>query len=66
MRDPKRISRIIAKIEKIWQHYPDWRLGQLVSNMQGGGPHDVFFLDDSTFEDLLDLELNNIKNTAKV
>jgi hypothetical protein len=32
MRDPKRIKRILNKIEECWNKYPDFRLGQLLIN----------------------------------
>ncbi len=32
MRDSKRIKRILNKIEKLWNKYPDQRLGQLLGN----------------------------------
>ena len=32
MRDPKRISNLLARLEKVWVAYPDLRLGQLISN----------------------------------
>jgi len=54
MRDPKRIPRIIKKLEKVWKKHPDYRLGQLVSNLLGPGPHDVFFPEDEEWEALLD------------
>jgi len=57
MRDPKRIPRIIKKLEKVWKKHPDYRLGQLVSNLLGPGPHDVFFPEDEEWEDLLDHHL---------
>ena len=57
MRDPKRIGRIVDKLERRWQQVPDWRLGQLVSNLQGPGPHDVFFMEDDEWEALLDAQL---------
>lgn len=31
-RDPKRISKIIKKLEKLWLKYPDMRFGQLLFN----------------------------------
>lgn len=34
MRDPERIPKILNEIEKIWQQYPDLRLGQLVLNLE--------------------------------
>lgn len=33
MRDPKRIPRIIKKIKKYWEERPDYRMGQLISNI---------------------------------
>lgn len=61
MRDPKRIPRIIKKLETAWELVPDWRLGQLVSNLQGPGPRDVFFLEDSKWEQLIDLFIEEWK-----
>lgn len=33
MRDPNRISKILDSIKKIWEKYPDMRLGQLICNV---------------------------------
>ncbi len=33
MRDPKRIPKILKAIEKVWEKYPDMRLGQLITNV---------------------------------
>lgn len=54
MRDPARIDTIIKKLEKAWYLFPDWRLGQLVSNLQGAGQHDVFHPEDDEWENWLD------------
>ena len=51
MRDPKRIPRIINKLEKYWEDNPDYRLGQLVSNISG------FYTEDDDLEDYLDEQL---------
>lgn len=32
MREPKRIKRILLLIDKLWNEYPDQRLGQLLEN----------------------------------
>ena len=42
MRDPNRIPEILKRLEKLWQKYPDLRLGQLISNV---------FADPYDFED---------------
>lgn len=33
MRDKERIPDILARLEKVWEKYPDLRLGQLVVNV---------------------------------
>ena len=33
MRDPERIDTVLAEVRRIWVHYPDLRLGQLISNV---------------------------------
>jgi hypothetical protein len=59
MRDPVRIQRILNKLAAAWQHSPDMRLGQLVSNVTYSivTPHgkvDLFDAEDSIVESLLD------------
>jgi hypothetical protein len=54
MRDPKRIPRICRKLKEAWMKHPDQRLGQFISNLLGPGPHDVFFLEDDDWEELID------------
>ena len=54
MRNPKRIDRISYKLATAWSMVPDWRLGQLVSNLMGPGVRDVFFVEDDEWEHLLD------------
>jgi len=44
----------MAKLEDAWQLVPDWRLGQLISNLLGPGPQDVFHPEDDEWEKLLD------------
>jgi len=52
MRDIKRIPEIVKLIEEAWKIVPDWRLGQLISNMLGAGPQDVFHPEDEDWEAL--------------
>ena len=35
MRDPERIKKVLAEIEKIWEKYPDLRFGQLIGGIFG-------------------------------
>jgi hypothetical protein len=54
VRDPKRIDKVLADVRLIWEHYPDWRLGQLISNAlpairtypDGAPPRDLFYVED--------------------
>lgn len=51
MRDPQRIEEIMNEITEIWKANPDWRFGQLISNIMGEVMHnekisDMFFPED--------------------
>ncbi len=57
MRDPERIEPIIASLHSIWAQVPDWRFGQLLSNLlhamyEEGNGLDPFFMEDDRFIDL--------------
>lgn len=62
MRDPKRIPKICARLAAVWEHVPDWRLGQLLMNLLNmyveKTKRDPFFPEDeeliSFFESLFD------------
>jgi len=54
MRDQKRIDRIILLLDEAWKLVPDWRLGQLLSNLLGAGMQDVFHPEDEVWEKLLE------------
>ena len=58
MRDPKRIHEIVKLFECFWHSVPDWRFGQLLSNLSGilfekNGNRDPFFLEDDKAKELL-------------
>ena len=58
MRDPERIEPIIACLRGIWYQVPDWRFGQLLSNLlhamyEEGNGLDPFFMEDERFMDLV-------------
>jgi len=61
MREKKRINRICRKIQKLWEHYPNMRLGQLLENFvftegQRGDSTSVrlFYQEDIDTEKILD------------
>lgn len=62
MRDHNRISEITDELKVYWNNHPNWRLGQLISNLSYElmGDNDPFFITD---EELLELlKLKNEKN----
>lgn len=62
MRDPKRIDRYCDKLKALWHKVPDWRFGQLMSNMLGeyvGETHmDIFFPEDKELFDFFEKYIN--------
>lgn len=54
MRDPNRIHEVMWKFEKLWQKYPDWRLTQLICNMQSAMRNDMFYVEDDDFVEVID------------
>lgn len=50
MRDPKRIDEFCDELKALWHTVPDWRFGQLMSNVLGEvyvkRNQDVFFIED--------------------
>lgn len=50
MRDSKRIDRFCNELKSVWRIVPDWRFGQLMSNMLGAFSQktekDFFFAED--------------------
>lgn len=47
------MERIIDLLLKTWEEHPNLRLCQLVSNLHGVGPQDIFYTSDGDFERLL-------------
>ena len=60
MRDPQRIERILAIVNKLWQEFPDWRLGQLLANAVPDYETSLFFVEDTVAEE----GLNNLKDIS--
>jgi hypothetical protein len=59
MRDPERIDRMIGKLRIIWKKNPDWRLGQLISNINyqvqmNTVRNDCFYTEDYVIEGIID------------
>lgn len=65
MRDPKRINEYCDRLKAIWSVVPDWRFGQLMSNMLGEfvaeKQRDIFFPED---EELFEFFEKYIKSST--
>ena len=62
MRDHNRINEIADELKVYWNNHPNWRLGQLVSNLSYElmGDNDPFFIEDEKLLELL--KTKNEKN----
>ena len=49
MRDPKRIDRVLKVLGDNWKKVPDWRLMQLMCNLQRACGDDMFYIEDDEF-----------------
>ncbi len=51
MRDPKRIAPFCEDLAELWSKVPDWRFGQLMSNLMSHymseTGRDVFYVEDN-------------------
>ena len=48
MRDINRIPIFMKKLETLWKEQcPDWRFGQLISNLEAFIGHDIFYLEEN-------------------
>ena len=60
MRDPKRIPKILKEIEKVWEKYPDMRLGQLITNAVDGPV--LYYAEDIDLVEFLNLFYDDTKS----
>lgn len=60
MRNPNRISETLKELEEFWKQVPDWRLGQIISNIsyETLGNNDPFYMEDTDL-------LNNLRTKNK-
>lgn len=57
MRDPERIKPFLNELKRVWSTYPDWRFGQLISNMMHDQKVHLFFIEDEDFLKLIRREM---------
>ena len=55
MRNSDRIPEVIKELEEFWKQVPDWRLGQVISNLsyELSGSNDPFFIEDDWLLNIL-------------
>lgn len=55
VRNPDRIPEILKELEQFWKQVPDWRLGQVISNLsyEMTGNNDPFYTEDDKLLALL-------------
>ena len=58
MRDINRIDEVLAALKENWEKVPDWRLGQLLCNLQSAAGNDLFYVEDDEFVELLEEYFN--------
>lgn len=54
MRDIDRIDKVTARLAELWKTVPDWRLMQLIDNLQRWIGNDMFYYEDDRFIDVLE------------
>lgn len=53
-RDPKRLDEIYTELKELHkENVPDWRIGQLICNIQRAYGNDLFYVEDSQLLSLL-------------
>ena len=75
MRDPKRIDKFCDLLKELWKRVPDWRFGQLISNLGRQfrsdferTPGALFYMEDEAFLEELNIILakfNEYENKYK-
>ena len=58
MRDPNRIDKVLTALKENWEKVPDWRLGQLICNLQSAAGNDLFYVEDDQFVELINRYFN--------
>lgn len=65
MRDPDRIPLVLRELERIWQRHPDWRLGQLLSNLAAWAEEDVWDIEEDVLVREINTHLSNLERIER-
>ena len=66
MRDPNRIEEVLREVRRIWEIYPDMRLGQLLCNLADWAGCHVWDVEDESVIEEVSRHCDHIKQTAGV
>ena len=61
MRDINRIDEVTKILAVLWKRVPDWRLGQLLNNLQRHENNDLFYYEDRKLLDAIEDMLTELK-----
>ena len=61
MRDINRIDEVTKILAVLWKRVPDWRLGQLLNNLQRYENNDLFYYEDRKLLDAIEDMLTELK-----
>lgn len=61
MRDINRIDEVTKILAVLWKRVPDWRLGQLLNNLQRYESNDLFYYEDRKLLDAIEDMLTELK-----
>ena len=64
MRDSERIRDVLKEVENVWQHHPDWRLGQLISNVAAWADQPVWDIEEGTLIEELRRHLSQLEDVT--
>jgi len=65
MRDPERIPAVLEFVERLWRKHPDWRLGQLISNVASWRNQDVWDLEEDELVAEIERHIHQAEATAQ-
>ena len=65
MRDINRIDEVTKILAVLWKRVPDWRLGQLLNNLQRHENNDLFYYEDRKLLDAIEDMLTELKLQEK-
>lgn len=66
MRDPNRLDELYRYLLLVHKnHFPDWRFGQFMCNLERWYGKDIFYTEDSMFYSLVTKFVEEIERNAK-